>query len=234
MSSFKGFQAGKMHMVLLPAQFFSELLPAIDHLAELKVTLYVFWFLSKQEGNIRYITWQDFINDKLFMEGLGVTSTAAETALQEGLERAVLRGTLLKGQPPGSNIKQAVYVLNSERGRAAIRALELGEWTPEQISRLPANLQQERPNIFRLYEENIGPLTPMVADVLRDAEQKYPADWIEDAMRIAATNNIRRWRYVEAILNSWQERGRHAKDRSNTEASRRRYLEGEFAEFIEH
>ncbi len=220
-------------MVSLPAQFFSELLPAIDHLAELKITLYAFWFLGQQEGSIRYITWQDFVNDRSFMEGLGTTSTAAEAALQEGLERAVLRGTLLKGQPLGGSTQQAVYVLNSARGRAAIQALELGEWTPEQVSRLPVTLQQERPNIFRLYEENFGPLTPMVADVLRDAEQKYPADWIEDAMRIAVANNIRRWRYVEAILNSWQERGRHAKDRSNTEASRRRYLEGEFAEFIE-
>lgn len=221
-------------MISLPAQFFSELLPAIDHLAELKVTLYAFWFLGQQEGNIRYITWQDFTNDHLFMEGLGSSGTAAEAALQEGLERAVLRGTLLRGSPPNGNIQQTVYVPNSARGRATIQSLERGEWMPDWGKHLPLTLQNERPNIFRIYEENIGPLTPIIADALRDAEQKYPADWIEDAMRIAVANNVRRWRYVEAILNSWQERGRHAKDRTNSETSRRRYLEGEFAEFIEH
>ena len=61
-------------------------------------------------------------------------------------------------------------------------------------------LDVERPNIFRLYEENIGPLTPLIAEMLRDAEKTYPADWIEEAFKIAVENNVRRWRYIEAIL----------------------------------
>jgi hypothetical protein len=43
----------------------------------------------------------------------------------------------------------------------------------------------ERPNLYRLYEENIGPLTPLVADALRDAENTYAIEWIEEAIRIA-------------------------------------------------
>ena len=78
-------------------------------------------------------------------------------------------------------------------------------------------MQSDRPNIFSLYEANIGPLTPMIADLLQEAEQTYPVYWIEQAMKIAVENNVRRWRYVEAILASWKERGRDEKDRRDAQ-----------------
>jgi DnaD/phage-associated family protein len=85
-----------------------------------------------------------------------------------------------------------------------------------------------RPNIFRLYENNIGPLTPMIAEILQDAENTYPPAWIEEAIRIAVENNKRNWRYVEAILRRWQEGGRDEReDRRDTEKSLRRYKEWE-------
>ena len=126
------------------------------------------------------------------------------------------------------------FFLNSPKGRAAVEAIQSGTWRPTGMPKAMVSLDQERPNIFRLYEEHIGPLTPMIAETLRDAEQTYPADWLEDAMRIAVENNVRRWRYVEAILRSWKEEGRHEQDRQGTEKDRRRYDEGEFADFIEH
>jgi DnaD/phage-associated family protein len=96
-------------------------------------------------------------------------------------------------------------------------------------------LTLEHPNAFQLYEEHIGPLTPMIAETLRDAEKTFPARWIEDAIRIAVENNVRRWNYVAAILRSWQEGGRDdRKDRRDSEKDRRRYVEGEFSDFIEH
>jgi len=41
----------------------------------------------------------------------------------------------------------------------------------------------ERPNIFKLYEENIGPLTPLIADALKDAEKTYPPEWVPKPWR---------------------------------------------------
>ncbi|QLQ07827.1 MAG: DnaD domain protein [Anaerolineae bacterium] len=67
-----------------------------------------------------------------------------------------------------------------------------------------------RPNIFVLYEQNIGLLQPIIADELRDAELRYPADWIEDAFRIAVEQNKRAWRYIRAILERWATEGRDA------------------------
>ncbi len=66
----------------------------------------------------------------------------------------------------------------------------------------------DRPNIFILYEQNIGLLTPPIADELRQAEQTYPAGWIEEAFREAVSLNKRSWRYIRAILERWRTQGR--------------------------
>ena len=62
----------------------------------------------------------------------------------------------------------------------------------------------DQPNIFQLYESNIGIITPIMADILREAEKEYPYEWIEKAVTIAITRNVRNWKYVEAILRRWQ------------------------------
>jgi DNA replication protein len=233
--SFSGFPAGRMRITPIPGPFFSELLPEIDHLAELKVTLYAFWFLDRQEGGLRFITYQDFAADRRFLRGLGRTKEAALNALSDGLERAAGRGTLLRALPVDGAPEQALYFLNSPRGRAAFEALQKGEWKPDGVARAGVALDMERPNIYRLYEENIGPLTPMIADMLRDAEQQYPMFWIEDAMRLAVQNNARSWRYIDSILQSWKGKGGRGDGyRRDTEKDSGKYYEGEFGEFVEH
>jgi len=95
---------------------------------------------------------------------------------------------------------------------------------------MPVELALERPNIYHLYEENVGPLTPLIADSLREAEAEFPDDWVEDAFRIAVENNKRSWRYIQAILHRWHEKGRNERkqqDRRDTEKDRRRYAEWE-------
>jgi DNA replication protein len=234
MSPFSGFPSGKVRFTSIPAPFFSELLPEIDQLGELKVTLYALWFLDRQEGQSRWVTYQDFSSDQRLMKGLGTTSEAACEALKNALERACQRGSLIRALAEGQEAEKALYFLNSPRGRAAVKAWQEGQWSPEQAGHLPAELGVERPNIFSLYEQNIGPLTPMIAETLQQAELEFPSDWIEEALRIAVEKNVRNWRYVDAILRSWKEKGRHGPDRRNPEEDSRRYSEGEFADFNEH
>src|SRR5216117_216696 len=72
----------------------------------------------------------------------------------------------------------------------------------------------ERPTIYSLYEQNIGLLTPILAERLQDAEGRYPLDWIEAAFEEAVTNNKRSWRYIERILERWAAEGKQSgKDR---------------------
>jgi len=96
----------------------------------------------------------------------------------------------------------------------------------------PVKLQPERPNIYALYEQNIGPLTPILSETLQEAEKNYPLEWIEDAIRIAVVKNVRTWRYVEAILRSWKEKGRDGTDRETTEENRKRDSEGKFSDYV--
>ena len=69
-------------------------------------------------------------------------------------------------------------------------------------------VQVERPNIFVLYEQNIGLLSPMIAEELKDAAEQYPTDWIEAAFREAVQQNKRKWSYIRAILRHWGTEGR--------------------------
>lgn len=230
-SSFGGFPAGKVRFTRLPGPFFSELLPQIDSLAELKVTLYALWKLERMEGEARYLQPQDFTEDALFIAGL----PGGQADLDAGLAAAVQRGTLLQAQLELDGQLRQFYILNSARGRALHEAVQNGEWQPSGDARYPIELAHERPSIFALYERNIGAITPMMADALKDAEREYPHEWLEEAMRIAVENNARSWSYVQAILRRWQEDGRHERrTQGNSEKDRRSYVEGEFSDFIEH
>ena len=194
MTKFKSFTDSET-FTQLPDPLFHQLLKEIDNVAELKTTLYFLWRVAHMEGPFRALSKMDFD-----VKELGLS--AEEIKL--GLEKAVQRGSLLK-------VKRdtAVYfLLNSPGGRAAVEAIESGKWNPKLGG---AALPLERPNVFKLYEENIGPLTPLIADTLKDAEELYQADWIVDAIELAVKNNKRNWKYCEAILKRWKEEGRAEK-----------------------
>ncbi|MBP9500656.1 MAG: DnaD domain protein [Candidatus Promineofilum sp.] len=209
MQGFAGFPDGKQRLTLVPNLFFSDLLPAIDNLAELKVTLYAFWALGRREGDLRYLRLPDFMNDPVLLKAMGEANIQSGVEmLLDGIERAVARGTFLQVTIEGAGGQMELYFLNTERGRAAVEGISRGEWRPSPDDEEPITLLVERPNIFVLYEQNIGALTPMIAEELREAEQTYSPQWIEEAIRLAVTNNVRRWRYVQSILERWRQEGK--------------------------
>ncbi len=63
-AGFIGFPDTKMRSVVIPDLFFSDLLPQIDDLAELKLTLHCFWLLNEKSGEYRYLRSDDLRNDK--------------------------------------------------------------------------------------------------------------------------------------------------------------------------
>jgi DnaD/phage-associated family protein len=237
MQKFDGFPAGsKLSPTAFPAMFFSDLLPAIDDLAELKVTLFCFWALNQKEGRFRYLRRNDFCNDTALMEGLRATKPKSEVSavLDKALARAEKRGTLVCVQVALDSGTETLYFVNTEKGRSAVEQINSGAWQPGDDEH-PVEILPERPNIYRLYEANIGALTPIVADHLKDAEKDYPLDWIEDAIRGAVVNNKRSWRYIQAILKRRESEGKHGGSSKRTpEQNGQQYVSGEFADFIEH
>ena len=179
----------------VPDSLVQSLLPEIESADELKVTLYAIWRFEHMESRRPFLRASDF-------SGL-VTEPAA------ALELAVQRGTLLRVD----GASESLYFLNSPRGRAAAGALTQGHWQPGVSTPPPP----DRPNIYKLYEENIGPLTPLLADALKDAEQSYPPEWVADALAEAVLNNKRSWKYVEAILRRWKEEG-HGKEQNRRDS----------------
>ena len=225
MKTFSGFPAGKIRRVGIPEPVFTQLAPIIDDLAELKVTLHVLWRLGQQQGKVRYLRQSELAADSVLLAGLG---DAPAGALSAALERAVERGTLLVVTDTTGEAAEGLYFANTPKGRAAVEAIARGEW-PDELE--PAG----RPNIFSLYEQNVGMLTPLIVDELRDAEQAYPSDWVEAAFRESVSMNKRSWKYIRAILERWRSEGRGDEtSRRPGETDRRRYIEGEYGEYIEH
>lgn len=63
-------------------------------------------------------------------------------------------------------------------------------------------------DVFKIYESEIGALTPIIADAIKDACDVYPVDWIPEAITIAVQKNVRNWSYVEGILRKCKTAGK--------------------------
>jgi DnaD/phage-associated family protein len=72
--------------------------------------------------------------------------------------------------------------------------------------------------IARAYESEIGIITPMIADELREASTTYPLQWTLDAIHEAATQNKRGWKYVLGILTRWKAQGNQEDNKTTTTA----------------
>jgi len=227
MKTFPGFSPSTARPVPLPDAFFGELLPLIDDIGELQVTLACFRIVTHKSGSPRAIRWADLTVDA------GLRAMMEEAEIRAGVECAVTRGTLLHVWADVGDGPEALYFINTERGREAVRTLQRGE-RPEGLAPAePPASEVERPNIFALYEQNIGLLTPMLADELRDAEDTYPAMWVEDAFREAVRQNARSWAYVRKILER-RDRSEKRGARGRTVNDRRKYIEGEYADLLEY
>jgi DnaD/phage-associated family protein len=62
--------------------------------------------------------------------------------------------------------------------------------------------------VVRAYESHIGIITPHIKELLVAAVEEYPLDWILEAINIAVENNVLKWRYAGAILESWRVKGK--------------------------
>jgi DnaD/phage-associated family protein len=152
-----------------------------------------------------------------------------EELLDEGLGAAVQRTTLLHLPLPGDGRVINWYLVNTAINRA---------WV-ERLQRMPMTLAandpapEQRPALITLYEQNIGLVTPLLLDELREAEERYPYEWLEAAVREAVQANVRSWRYVRKVLERWAIHGRqHAPDRVERPIDVDKYTSGQFGDLF--
>ncbi len=210
MKQFAGFPS-RMQFTPVPDLFFSALLPGITDIIELKTTLYIFKTLYHKRGSPRFTTYRELLSDKGLVNSLKEGTRPPEDALRNALEMAAERGTILHLALDRTGTAEDVYFLNTAADKEIAAKVKRGEIILSGLKAKQAypEIQTEAPaDIFTLYEENIGMLTPMIADELREAEKVYPVAWIGDAIREAVNHGTRKWKYIAAILERWSAEGR--------------------------
>ncbi len=216
---FAGFPRDTLYTPV-PDPLFGPLLEEIHDIAELKVTLRGLWLLHHKRQPLRVVELDEFVSDTALLRGVRPVAEPADAEsggvveeIRRGLRLAVRRGVFLACETgPG----KVYFALNNDAGRRAVARLKetgasFGETgtasAPLGADEAPIE-RRGRPNIFALYEDNIGMLSPIVAERLKEAEGRYPSGWIREAFEIAALENKRSWQYVDAILKRWGSEGK--------------------------
>jgi len=226
-ATFSGFPSSGL-ATAVPNIFFSRLLPQIESVEELIISVYSFFAQGQKRRSPRFVTRSEMEADATLVGSLSrICQRDGREALQAGLLLALQRGTLLRGTVTARGRQEEIYVVNNPANGRALRSMTAAELSLEEP--LPPSDGSSSPNIFALYEQNVGSITPLIAEDLKEAEERYPAEWIRDAVRESVELNKRSWRYIERILRRWEAEGRdYEEPERDTEGQwlARRYREG--------
>jgi len=237
MKQFNGFPT-RMEFTSIPNVFFSSLLPRISDIAELKTTLHVLAVLYRKRGYPRFVTYGELLGDASLMSSLKCGEESSDEVLRNSLKMATERGTIINITLDRDGASEDVYLLNTESNRQTVAKIQSGEL---KLSGLKAKGRayvevEEPPDIFTLYEQNIGMLTPIIADELREAEKLYPQSWLQDAIKEAVNQNKRKWSYISAILEHWSAEGKKdgTYQRHPKKTDPDKYFKGKYGHMVRH
>lgn len=235
MSEFNGFPA-RMEYTPVPNLFLNSVLPQITDAAEIKVTLHIFRILYFKKGAARFVTFEELESDVSLILSLEEICKQPDTILRVALDSAVKRKTLIQVTLEDGN-KESIFLLNTESNKIIAEQIRSGELKLSGLEAkhsVPELIIEKPTNIFTLYEENVGLLTPMIAEELRDAEKTYPEAWLKDAIKEAVNAGKRNWRYISAILERWETEGKsdgtHLRDFKKADPDK--YIKGKYGHTV--
>jgi len=212
----------------LPNSFFTEVMPKIRDIAELKVVLYVSYLIQRKQGRPFDSRHSDpersegeesrgargrpyFVTYKeLSAVSRQLSAELDEGALRQALNSAVDHGALLHSILNINGEGEDIYFLKADSS---------------QLSAV---------NVFALYEQNIGIITPMIAEELKEAERLYPVQWIDEAFREAVMMNKRSWKYIARILERWASEGKDSGEhrRNIKKVDPDKYVKGKYGHLV--
>ena len=154
--------------------------------------------LHQKKGRIRYVAIEELYGDKILTSALG-----SSNAIENNINAVVRAGILLRVKRQNSS---DALMLNLEENHQLVSSIgsidkDTGLFTD------PWEIENNPPEIYSLYEQNIGILTPIISERLTEAEDKYPTKWIIEAVGIAVEQNHRSWAYILRILERWDTEG---------------------------
>lgn len=203
----------------LPANFF-EVSAGLSSEA-LLVLLGYFQFMAEQEGESQLCEAFDLENY------LPINQSAMQSSFAQALDELEQAGALFVFSDP-ENQERKFILPGTDTGASLLGSLQDQPGLLAILTVATSLPAPSKSNVFRLYEENIGPLTAYSAELLRDAAQSYSEEWLEDAIKEAVHYNVRNWRYIQAILRNWQKKGRkrsNEEDKRDLESFRKLYLD---------
>ncbi len=212
--AFVGFPAGGLEEVSIPARLLTDLLSRIDSLAETRLTLYCYQQIGRLSGQAAWLRARDLRSDPVLLDLMSGLSElhSPQKVLEDALEKALVRNALLELALPGADGEPDDKALfpNTEQGRRLRTAMQAAGSAVRVDGGIPAFAQLSESEPFRIYHQNFGLLTPVLADQLRNLIEDFPLPWVCEAMEIAVSRNKKALAYVKAILNRWEQEARES------------------------
>ena len=208
----------------IPRSLITDILPAMTDLNEMQVVLAMLRLVLEAGDVSAPFEESTIVRDRTLRDALRVVGSgnSADYRIATGLDLAVGRGVLLRFRTIEDQHERVWYTIATPEAKSAIDRMLQGESLPPRSlweGDSAPRIEPERPTVFRLYEQNIGLLSPIIADQLVRAMERYPREWIEDAIGEAVAYNRRNWRYIQRILQNWATTGR-SEDRPGSDERR--------------
>ena len=234
MKSFGGFPAN-MQFTPVPNLFMNLLMPGMDN-PELKTMLYIFQTIYGKKGTPRFTSLSELLSSVPLIASMKTEGKTGAEVVKSALEMAEKRGAIISLEVTQDGKQEYIYFLNTASDREAVERIKNGELKLPKIEAVkPAVTPTEQKDIFSLYEENIGLLTPMIAEEIKDALTQYPEEWIRDAIRESVDANKRNWRYIARILERWTTEGKTdgTHQRDNQKEDPDKYIRGPYGHLVQ-
>jgi len=186
----------------LPNRLLGREFKNVQSAATIKAVLYIYL-----KADNSYISLNDLISDRAFVS-LFRDASEAKKALAEA---AV--GQFILALPVGGD---TYYFAATEEAYENFLKTQGGNKIAHSL-----NEAKSTPNIYELYETNIGILTPIIAQELERLEIEYTYAWIEDAVKEAVLQNKRNLKYIMRIL---ENRAQNISLNNNTQGEYGKYV----------
>jgi len=234
MKNFDGFPV-RMDFTPIPRIFIQQVLPSLDDIDQIKILLAAFNLIYQKKGNLRYARLNELRDSSSLADLLQAEDTSGER-LKVLLANAVDRHILLAIDVAAPGVPDTLYFINGPAERDIVERIRSGQIVIPGSTRAVSPVSEiPPPDIFSLYENNIGQLTPMIAEELKDALDTYHEGWIRDAIREAVNLNKRNWRYISRILERWATEGKkdgtHSRHPQTTEPDK--YVKGKYGHLVQ-
>lgn len=206
--------------VSIPNLCFSFLLEKLEDIATLKLAFRIIFLIQQEPGKVRFVTMNSMLTDSSLVSAIGCSNTNDfERIVRSGVQHCMDLGIFLKTLVEDNGCMEELLFLSSDHNRGIIRKIQNGEIVlPKLPGASPIPEYAPQPNVFQIYEESIGILTPLIAERLKELEVEFPEPWIYAAIKEASIQNRMRLSYIEGILRRWRQDGRgHRTSRGNSE-----------------